>query len=58
VDSNNLNAARASAAGNGSTEPNIYLRNAQMQTSPTRGAKSGFIILCEQFLVLVMYFKL
>ena len=27
------NAARMSAAGEGSTEPNLYLRKAQMQTS-------------------------
>ena len=34
-DSNNLNAARMSAAAEGSTEAILYLRNAQMQTNPS-----------------------
>jgi len=38
-DSNNLNAARMSAAGEGLTEPNNYLCKAQMQTSPVERTK-------------------
>ena len=40
MDSNRLNATvRWTVAGDGLTEPNNYLRKAQMQTSGARGAK-------------------
>jgi hypothetical protein len=49
------NAARMSAAGEGSTEPNLYFRKAKMQTNPSHSfsenhrAQEERSLLCEEF---------
>ena len=57
-DSNNLNAiVRWTIAGDGSTEPNIYLRNTQMQTSPISRTKKEAALMGNVTKLVILFRK-